>query len=75
MRVVLDTLHNIIEGFDHLTNSAYTNYIDDRLQNGQQLYYKQNLPRLKKCDPTVYLIFLRQFSLEVHHQTLTRQFD
>ncbi|KAJ3542740.1 hypothetical protein NMY22_g3402 [Coprinellus aureogranulatus] len=35
---------------------AYTNYIDDRLQNGQELYYKQNLPRLKelkqKYDPT-----------------------
>ncbi|TEB26805.1 glucooligosaccharide oxidase [Coprinellus micaceus] len=40
-------------GWDY---GAYTNYIDDRLQDGQQLYYKQNLPRLKelkkKYDPT-----------------------
>ncbi|KAJ3548899.1 hypothetical protein NMY22_g1086 [Coprinellus aureogranulatus] len=35
---------------------AYTNYIDDRLPNAEQLYYKQNLPRLKQLkaqyDPT-----------------------
>lgn len=35
---------------------AYTNYIDDRLANAEQLYYKQNLPRLKQLkaqyDPT-----------------------
>jgi FAD/FMN-containing dehydrogenase len=34
---------------------AYTNYIDDRLANAEQLYFKQNLPRLKqlkaKYDP------------------------
>ncbi|KAJ3548897.1 hypothetical protein NMY22_g1087 [Coprinellus aureogranulatus] len=34
---------------------AYTNYIDDRLPNAAQLYYKQNLPRLQelkaKYDP------------------------
>lgn len=35
---------------------AYTNYVDDRLPNGQELSYKQNLSRLKelktKYDPT-----------------------
>ncbi|KAJ3515601.1 hypothetical protein NMY22_g14413 [Coprinellus aureogranulatus] len=35
---------------------AYTNYIDDLLPNAEQLYYKQNLARLKqlkaKYDPT-----------------------
>lgn len=28
--------------------SAYLNYVDDRLENYEELYYGDNLPRLRK---------------------------
>ncbi|KAF5342404.1 hypothetical protein D9611_001388 [Ephemerocybe angulata] len=44
---------NSPQGWDY---GAYSNYIDDRLANADYLYYKRNLPRLKKLkeqfDPT-----------------------